>query len=109
MNRLLLALGIVAAVAATTAAAGGSQFPQRIELPDGFQPEGIAAAGAQFYVGSIPTGAVYRGNLRTGAGRGPVTRGVPCSASPHATRALAPSSAASPPDAASSSLAARPT
>jgi sugar lactone lactonase YvrE len=68
MTRLLLALGIVAAVAATTASAGGSQFPQRIELPDGFQPEGISTAGTQFYVGSIPTGAVYRGNLRTGTG-----------------------------------------
>jgi sugar lactone lactonase YvrE len=53
---------------ATTAGAGGSAFPQRIELPDGFQPEGIAIAGTQFYVGSIPTGAVYRGSLRTGSG-----------------------------------------
>jgi len=69
MTRLLLALCVVASVAATTAAAGGSQFPQRIELPNGFQPEGIAIAGTQFYVGSIPTGAVYRGNVRTGAGR----------------------------------------
>ena len=68
MTRLLLALSIVATVAATTASAGGSQFPQRIELPDGFQPEGISTAGTQFYVGSIPTGAVYRGNLRTGTG-----------------------------------------
>jgi len=68
MTRLLLALSICAAVVATTASAGGSAFPQRIELPDGFQPEGISTAGTQFYVGSIPTGAVYRGNLRTGTG-----------------------------------------
>ena len=68
MTRLLLVLTTIAALAATTAGAGGSAFPQRIELPDGFQPEGIATAGTQFYVGSIPTGAVYRGNLRTGAG-----------------------------------------
>ena len=68
MTRLLLALSIGAAVVATTASAGGSAFPQRIELPDGFQPEGISTAGTQFYVGSIPTGAVYRGNLRTGTG-----------------------------------------
>jgi len=68
MTRLLLVLTTIAALMATTAAAGGSAFPQRIELPDGFQPEGIAIAGTQFYVGSIPTGAVYRGNLRTGAG-----------------------------------------
>jgi sugar lactone lactonase YvrE len=43
-------------------------FPNRIDLPDGFQPEGIAAAGEQFFVGSIPSGDVYRGSLRTGQG-----------------------------------------
>jgi sugar lactone lactonase YvrE len=45
-------------------------FPAIISLPTGFQPEGIAIGeGTTFYVGSIPTGAIYRGNLRTGAGR----------------------------------------
>jgi sugar lactone lactonase YvrE len=40
-----------------------------IELPNGFQPEGIAVGnGTTFYVGSIPTGAIYRGDLRTGRG-----------------------------------------
>jgi len=44
-------------------------FPERIQLPPGFQPEGIASGrGTTFYVGSIPTGAVYRGDLRTGEG-----------------------------------------
>jgi sugar lactone lactonase YvrE len=44
-------------------------FPDVIPLPDGFQPEGIAVGqGSTFYVGSIPTGAVYRGDLRTGEG-----------------------------------------
>jgi sugar lactone lactonase YvrE len=44
-------------------------FPEVISLPDGFQPEGIATGtGTTFYVGSIPTGAVYRGDLRTGKG-----------------------------------------
>ena len=59
MTRLLLALAIIVAVASSVA--GAQTFPNRIELPDGFQPEGIAIAGEQFYVGSIPTGAVYRG------------------------------------------------
>jgi sugar lactone lactonase YvrE len=68
MTRLLLALGVAAVVAATTAAAGGSQFPQRIALPNGFQPEGISIAGGRFYVGSIPSGDIYRGNVRTGQG-----------------------------------------
>jgi sugar lactone lactonase YvrE len=70
MTRLLVVL-VVAAALATSAAAAGTQaaaFPSRIDLPDGFRPEGISTAGGQFFVGSIPTGAVYRGSLRTGNG-----------------------------------------
>jgi sugar lactone lactonase YvrE len=59
---------IAAIVLAAPLAAGGG-FPERIALPDGFRPEGIAIGKqATFYVGSIPTGAIYRGNLRTGEG-----------------------------------------
>jgi sugar lactone lactonase YvrE len=44
-------------------------FPPVIPLPVGFQPEGIAVGkGTTFYVGSIPTGAIFRGDLRTGEG-----------------------------------------
>lgn len=44
-------------------------FPEVIPLPNGFQPEGIATGrGTSFYVGSIPTGAIYRGDLATGKG-----------------------------------------
>lgn len=51
------------------AAASAQAFPDVIPLPNGFQPEGIAVGkGSTFYVGSIPTGAVYRGDLRTGEG-----------------------------------------
>ena len=50
-------------------ASGANRFPDRIALPDGFQPEGIAIGpGHTFYVGSIPTGRVWRGDLRTGEG-----------------------------------------
>ena len=43
--------------------------PARDPAPDGFQPEGIEVGqGTTFYVGSVATGAIYRGNLRTGAG-----------------------------------------
>jgi sugar lactone lactonase YvrE len=52
----------------TSVAAAGAAFPSTIPLPRGFQPEGIAIRGNTFYVGSIPTGAVYRGNVRTGQG-----------------------------------------
>jgi len=61
---LLLAFGFM-----TIAAAPAQAFPDVISLPNGFQPEGIASGnGTTFYVGSIPTGAVYRGDLRTGEG-----------------------------------------
>ncbi len=67
MKRVVLLLLTLAAVAAAgTQAASEQTFPATIRLPDGIQPEGIAIAGNTFYVGSIPTGAVYRGDLRTG-------------------------------------------
>ena len=68
MTRAVLFLTVVAAIVTSIVAAATTAFPNRIELPNGFQPEGIAIAGQQFYVGSIPTGAVYRGSLRTGQG-----------------------------------------
>jgi hypothetical protein len=46
----------------------GDPFPKLIALPDGWQPEGIAIKRSNFFVGSIPTGAVYRGDVRTGQG-----------------------------------------
>ena len=45
-------------------------FPSRIELPDGFQPEGIAIGrGPTSYLGSLADGDIYRASLRTGRGR----------------------------------------
>ena len=67
MTRVVFALAALAAVL-TSLAGAQTAFPSKIELPDGFQPEGITTSGEQFYVGSIPTGAVYRGSLRTGQG-----------------------------------------
>lgn len=68
MRRLVLLLAIFACLAVPAALAKGS-FPETIPLPNGFQPEGIAVGkGDTFYVGSIPTGAVYAGSLRTGRG-----------------------------------------
>jgi sugar lactone lactonase YvrE len=55
---------------AVAPASATSSWPETIPLPTGFQPEGIDIGnGHTFYVGSIPTGAVYRGDLRTGEGR----------------------------------------
>jgi sugar lactone lactonase YvrE len=68
MRRLVLLLTILAGLAVPAALAKGS-FPETIPLPNGFAPEGIAVGkGDTFYVGSIPTGAVYAGSLRTGTG-----------------------------------------
>jgi sugar lactone lactonase YvrE len=65
--RLVVALVAVAAI--TPAAALAKPFPTTIGLPNGWQPEGIAiGSGTTFYVGSIPTGAVFRGDVRTGTG-----------------------------------------
>jgi sugar lactone lactonase YvrE len=44
-------------------------FPDSIPLPVDFAPEGIAAGtGSKFYAGSLRTGDIYRGDLRSGAG-----------------------------------------
>jgi sugar lactone lactonase YvrE len=64
---LCAALGALLALAGASGAAQ-RPYPATLSLPKGFQPEGIAIRGNTFYVGSIPTGAVYRGNLRTGTG-----------------------------------------
>ena len=65
-GRLLVAI-TAALLLATAAGAGGAAFPDSIQLPDGWQPEGIATGrGHDLYVGSIPTGAVARVDARTG-------------------------------------------
>lgn len=47
----------------------GNSVQQKIALPNGFQPEGIASTGGKdLYVGSIPTGAIWRGSAKTGTG-----------------------------------------
>jgi hypothetical protein len=71
---VLAAFIAAAALAALPSSAHkGTNFPKTIALPVGFppvgfQPEGIAIHRTTFYVGSIPTGAIYSGDLRTGAG-----------------------------------------
>ena len=67
--RRMLVLLVVAAIAALPATAGAATFPDLIRLPDGWQPEGIAAGrGSSLYVGSIPTGAIWKADARTGEG-----------------------------------------
>jgi sugar lactone lactonase YvrE len=69
MSRRFLALAVAGLCLAAPVALAKPVFPQVISLPNGFQPEGIAIGnGTTFYVGSIPTGAIYRGDVRTGKG-----------------------------------------
>lgn len=69
MKRLVLAvLAVLAAVSAVAAVAVASKGPEKIPLPDGYRPEGIAAGpGKSVFVGSIPTGRVLRIDTKTGA------------------------------------------
>jgi DNA-binding beta-propeller fold protein YncE len=73
MLRAFTLVGALVALSATlvVGSPGATRpFPQVIQLPQGFQPEGIEVGrGTTFYVGSRVTGAVYRGNLRTGNGQ----------------------------------------
>ena len=52
------------AAAATTADTTTKQvFPTRIELPNGFRPEGIAIKGTTAYFGSLADGDIYAASL----------------------------------------------
>jgi sugar lactone lactonase YvrE len=74
MFRMISTVGVLLAVvavlgAASPAASEKGPFPDVIQLPTGFQPEGLEVGkGTSFYVGSVANGAVYRGDLRTGIG-----------------------------------------
>lgn len=78
MRRLalpVLALVLSAVMAGSTHAAA---YPDRLELPDGFAPEGIATgSGHSFYVGSLAGGGIVRGDYRTGQTQPLVNEGGP--------------------------------
>lgn len=64
---ILLATALILVFVPVAQAA--NTFPDNIELPDGWRPEGIAnGRGSSFYVGSLANGAIYKGDLRTGQG-----------------------------------------
>jgi len=62
-------LVLVITLVASPAVAMARPFPDMIQLPNGFRPEGIAITGTTFYAGSLGgVQGVYRGDLRTGQG-----------------------------------------
>jgi hypothetical protein len=75
MSRRTLAIVALTALAVTAGAEPASAHPATpapttIQLPDGFQPEGIAIGSAPFaYFGSRVDGDIYRASLRTGTGK----------------------------------------
>lgn len=75
---LLLTAG--AAVAATAHPDADRGFPDRIDLPPGFWPEGIAIRDGTAWLGSLVDGDIYEVDLRTGEGevlaQGPGTTSV---------------------------------
>ncbi len=60
----LVGLGLALVVA--TSALAAAPFPRRIDLPTGWQPEGITSHGTTAWTGSLATGAIRETNLRTG-------------------------------------------
>jgi hypothetical protein len=71
VKRSVLALATLVAVIMALVVANAvpgearTSRPKVVSLPDGFQPEGIATQGAnRFFVGSIPTGDIFKGDLR---------------------------------------------
>ncbi|MGH8794836.1 MAG: SMP-30/gluconolactonase/LRE family protein [Stackebrandtia sp.] len=73
-RRSLLALPVVVAAGAATAAAIASAdeassnrtAPNRYDLPNGFQPEGIVVSGRSAYLGSLLDGSICRVDLVSG-------------------------------------------
>ena len=67
---LMIPMLSVAVIAGLAGPAAARPTLSRIELPDGFRPEGITIGrGQTAYLGSLANGDIYAVNLRTGAGR----------------------------------------
>ena len=66
-RRLIAPFAAVLALLLFVAPVSAHPFPARIDLPDGWAPEGITAGrGNIAFVGSLTDGAIARVNLRTG-------------------------------------------
>ncbi|HEU5203361.1 MAG TPA: hypothetical protein VFU17_03590 [Candidatus Limnocylindrales bacterium] len=61
-------LGLALILGAAAAPATANAFPDQINLPPGWQPEGVTSDGTTLYVGSLVDGAIWRGTLPSGEG-----------------------------------------
>jgi sugar lactone lactonase YvrE len=78
MRRILASTLGVALTTLLTTSTLAAAFPDRIELPDDFAPEGIATGrGHTFYAGSLAGAGIVRGDYRTGETEPLVTEGGP--------------------------------
>lgn len=69
MRRMLITAAALLVPLVSASPAQGNAYPDVIPLPDGFFPEGIAVGtGHEVYAGSLADGAIWKGDLRTGAG-----------------------------------------
>jgi hypothetical protein len=69
VKRHLVAVVSITLSLAIAAPALAEPFPDSVPLPVDFAPEGIAVGtGSTFYAGSLTSGDVYRGSLRSGQG-----------------------------------------
>jgi hypothetical protein len=60
---------VISAEAPASADSNRSNKPERIDLPDGWRPEGITAGrGTSLFVGSLENGAIWKTDTRTGQG-----------------------------------------
>lgn len=67
----VLALGLAVPGSAATGTSGadrhgGHECPDRIELPDGWQPEGVTTDGKRLYAGSLADGRLLTADPRSG-------------------------------------------
>src|SRR5688572_27994498 len=66
---IALVMGLSLAVApAVSAQHKFADLPTRIDLPPGFQPEGIESFGPWLFDGGLQDGAIWRGSAVTGQG-----------------------------------------
>jgi len=78
MRRLALPTLVLVLSVSMAGATLAAAFPDQVDLPHGFSPEGIATGrGHTFYAGSLAGAGIVRGDYRTGESEPLVTEGGP--------------------------------